>query len=269
MGADRDRPRPLAGRLVVVTRPRRQAPDLAEPLVALGARVLVAPAVSILPPTDPTPLEGALSEIQRYDWIVFTSANGVEEVARRLEAAGRGPEALAAARVAAVGPGTRSALEGRGVSVELVPAVFRVEALVEALVEFESPRGKRFLLPRAEVANRILPKRLREEGGEVTEVVAYRTVPDGEGAAAAREALRRREVSYVTFTSASTARGFVGAVGAHGIREGQPPARIATIGPETSAAVREEGLVVDVEAEDHTVAGLVRALLEDATSSGP
>lgn len=261
-----DGARPLEGRLVVVTRPRRQAADLAEPLAALGARVLGAPAVSIHPPVDPSPLEEALSNLQQFDWVVFTSANGVEEVVRRLDAKGSGPGALTPCRIAAVGPGTRSALEERGLPVELMPETYRVESLAEALVGAEDPRGKCYFLPRAEKANRILPKRLREEGGVVTEVVAYRTVPEGEGAEAARQALLKGEVHYVTFTSASTAHAFVGAVGAEVIRKGQPPARIAAIGPETSAAVREEGLDVQVEARDHTVAGLVAALRMDAST---
>ncbi|MCZ6689980.1 MAG: uroporphyrinogen-III synthase [Planctomycetota bacterium] len=248
--------RPLSGQCVVVTRPKRQAAELSEPLASLGARVIEAPAISILPPDDPVPLEDALLHLDRFDWIVFTSINGVEEVIRCLGAGAA--SALATCRLAVVGPGTRSALEQIGVKVEHMPESFRVDTLAHDLSA--AARGARFLLPRAERANPILPDVLRREGGVVTEVVAYRTVPEEGAADRAREALRQGEVTIITFTSASTVRGFVRQVPGDEIRRASPPPRIATIGPETSAAVREQGLEVHFEADPHTIDGLLSTI---------
>lgn len=256
--------RPLAGRRIVVTRPRPQAGDLTRRLAELGAEVMEAPAISIHPPDDPAPLESALAGLARFDWVVFTSANGVEEVARRLEAIGAGLAPLSGCRVAAVGPGTRSALERRGVEVEIVPEAYRVDALAEALLALGTLEGVRFLLPRADRANPILPEMLEGAGADVTEVVAYRTVVDPAGAVAVRAALEERGIDWITFTSASTVRSFVAKVGIEAIRGGSPPARIATIGPETSRAARQEGIEVHAEADPHTIDGLVAALIAEA-----
>ena len=214
--------RPLSGQCVVVTRPKHQAAELAEPLASLGARVIEAPAISILPPADPGPLEDALRHLDRFDWIVFTSINGVEEVIRRLGAGAA--SALATCRLAVVGPGTRSALERIGVKVEQMPDKFRVDTLADNLSAGGAAREERFLLPRAERANPVLPDVLRREGGVVTEVVAYRTVPEEGAADRAREALRHGEVSIIIFTSASTVRGFVRQVPSDEIRRASPPA---------------------------------------------
>lgn len=257
--------RPLEGMRVVVTRPRPQAAEITARLVEMGAEVIEAPAISIRPPDDPAPLEAALADLDSFDWVVFTSANGVGEVARRLESIGSGAAALCRCRVAAVGPGTRRALERVGVQVDLVPESYKVEALAEALVARGGIEGVRFLLPRADRANPVLPEVLEREGAIVSQVVAYRTVHEMEEAEAVRAALEAGEIDFITFTSASTVRGFVARIGIDAIRRGSPPARIATIGPETSRAARAEGLDVHLEADPHTIDSLLSLIHSPAT----
>ena len=258
---------PLAGKTIVVTRPRPQADEIVERLEAEGAEVVLAPAISIRPPTDPAPLLDALRRLDEFEWVVFTSANGVDEVARRLEEEGLGLDRLAARKVAAVGPGTRRALEGRGVEVALMPHTYKVDSLARALAGHADVTGVRFLAPRADRANPVLTEILERAGAEVTAVIAYETVEE-RGGETARPLLEGRRAHYVTFTSASTVRGFVGQVGADVVRAASPPLRVASIGPETSRVAREEGIEVHVEAPEHTIPGLVAAILEDVAAGG-
>lgn len=240
-----------------MTRPRPQAAALVARLVALGAEVIEAPAIAIRPPDDPGPLQDALGRLAEFDWVVFTSANGVEAVAGRLESSGAGLEALSGCRIGAVGPGTRDALEERGVPVELMPDSYRVDALAEKIIEEWNVTGARFLLPRADRANPVLTEVLLRAGAKVTAVVAYRTVTEEKGADGARAALEGRCADYLTFTSASTVRGFAEQVGADAIRRATPPLSVVSIGPETSRAAREAGIDVHLEADPHTIEGLL------------
>jgi uroporphyrinogen III methyltransferase / synthase len=247
--------RPLSGRRVVVTRARAQASDFARALEALGAEVLQFPAIRIADPPDPAALRDALAAAGTFDWVVFTSANGVERAWSALRELGRDARALAGARVCAIGPGTAAALEARGIVPDLVPESFIAEGVVEALAAAADLRGARILLPRAEVARAVLPDSLRELGAEVVEVAAYTTVQDGADAEGVAARLRDGGVDLVTFTAASTVHNFVDLVGTE-----LGGARVASIGPITSAAARERGLEVAVEAEAYTIPGLVEAI---------
>ena len=247
--------RPLFGLRVVVTRPREQARQLIEDLQAEGADVLAIPLIRIDPPEDREPLRRCAERPDQFDWIVFTSANGVERFWEELEAAGRDSRALGGVAVCAIGPATGEALSRHGVRVDLVPEEFVAESAVAALAAAE-PRGKRVLLPRAEIARSVLPDSLRAMGAEVTEVAAYRTVPDEDGIRALKEALASGHVDVLTFTSSSTARNF-----AELVDPDVGSVRIASIGPITSATVRELGWEVAVEAPVHTAEGLKEALV--------
>jgi uroporphyrinogen III methyltransferase / synthase len=240
---------------VVVTRARAQASDFARALEALGAEVLQFPAIRIADPPDPAALRDALAAAGTFDWVVFTSANGVERAWSALRELGRDARALAGARVCAIGPGTAAALEARGIVPDLVPESFIAEGVVEALAAAADLRGARILLPRAEVARAVLPDSLRELGAEVVEVAAYTTVQDGADAEGVAARLRDGGVDLVTFTAASTVHNFVDLVGTE-----LGGARVASIGPITSAAARERGLEVAVEAEAYTIPGLVEAI---------
>ncbi|HEX5725185.1 MAG TPA: uroporphyrinogen-III synthase, partial [Longimicrobiaceae bacterium] len=235
---------------------RAQAAGFAAALAALGAEVVPLPTIRIVPPEDPEPLRRAAAEAGTFDWIVFTSVNGVERFWGALAETGRAAEGLGGARACAIGPATAGALEARGVRPAVVPSEFVAEAVVEALAAADDLRGRRVLLPRADLARAALPQGLAARGAEVVEVAAYRTVPDdGAGAEAARARLAAGEIDLVTFTASSTVRGFVALVGPELGR-----AAVASIGPITSATARALGLRVDVEAEEYTIPGLVRAI---------
>lgn len=246
---------PLSGRCVVVTRARAQASDLAAALEELGAEVVQFPTIRITGPADSGPLRAAALRAGEFDWVVFTSANGVDRFFAALREAGGDARALGGTRLCALGPATAAELEKHGLRADLVSETFVAEGVVAALSAATELAGKRILLPRAEVARAVLPDSLRRLGAEVEEVVAYRTVQDGSDAEAVRERIAAGEVDVVTFTAASTVKSFAGLLGPNVGR-----ARVATIGPVTSAAARELGLAVDVEAENHTIPGLVAAV---------
>ena len=234
----------LQGRRIVITRPAEKARRLADRLRSLGAVPIEFPTVKI-EPAESGPLDAALRALDTFDWIVFTSANGVEAVFARFAAAGKDARAVAARKVAAIGPVTAQALRAKGVEPSLVPGEYVDEAILDALGDV---RGKRFLLPRADIAREALADGLRGKGAAVTEVAAYRTVgvggppPDLSGADA------------VTFTSSSTVRHFL----ASGAAVGR--AKVVCIGPVTAATARELGLTVDAMATEYTEDGLIQAL---------
>jgi uroporphyrinogen III methyltransferase/synthase len=236
---------PLFGRTVVVTRAREQASELRTRLEQLGADVVELPSITI------EPVEFAVPDLAAFAWIVFTSANGVHAFfGSGLHAAGRDARALAHVQVAAIGPGTADALRAYGIVADLVPGRFVAEALVDAF-----PAGSgRVLIARAEVARDALPEGLARKGYDVDVLVVYRTIaapPDD--AALARV---RNGVDAITFTSSSTVTNFVDMVGLPA-----PQPLVVSIGPVTSETARSRGLRVDVEADPHTIDGLVTGLL--------
>jgi uroporphyrinogen III methyltransferase / synthase len=249
--------RPLHGSRVVVTRARAQASGLAATLRGLGAEVVELPAIRIEPRIDSEEVQSAIGSIRDYSLVCLTSPNGVRLLFEALLAEGLDARALAAATVAAIGPGTAHALAEHGVLADIVPERFVAEALVEALADVEVP-GRRVLVARAVEARDVLPDALRDRGAEVDVVALYETVreePDVEAVEAAQGA------DYVTFTSSSTVRNLTEALGERFPRD----ARVVSIGPVASEAARDAGLEVHVEAERHDVEGLVAALLADAT----
>ena len=248
--------RPLHGRRVVVTRARAQASSLAAALRALGAEAIELPAIRVEPRTDDAEVRTAVAAIGEYSLVCVTSANGARLLYEALESAGLDARALAGATVAAIGPGTARELAAHGIAADLLPERSVAEALVEALAETEV-EGRRVLVVRPATARDVLPDALRERGAQVDAVAFYETVreqPEPDAVEAARGA------DYVTFTSASTVRNLSEALG------GELPAgaRVVSIGPITSAAAREAGIEVAVEASRHDVDGLIEALLEDA-----
>jgi uroporphyrinogen-III synthase len=234
----------LVGRRIVITRPAEKARRLADRLRSLGAVPIEFPTVRI-EPAEPGPIDAALRALEGFDWVVFTSANGVEAVCARLQAAGKDARDLAQRKVAAIGPVTAQALGEHGVEPALVPAEYVAEAILASLGEV---RGLRFLLPRADIARDVLASELRARGAEVTEVAAYRTV----GAEGPPPDLAAADA--VTFTSSSTVRHFL----ASGARVGR--AKVVCIGPVTAATARELGLTVDAVADEYTEDGLIQAL---------
>jgi uroporphyrinogen III methyltransferase/synthase len=253
--------RPLQGEVVAVTRARAQASGLAARIRALGAEAVEVPAIRV----EPRPLAGelarAIDELERYSLVCLTSPNGAALLLDAMAERGRDARALARATVAAIGPGTAAELARRGIRADVVPERSVAEALVEALAEVPV-EGRRVLVARAAEARDLLPAALRSRGALVDVVALYDTVAEPLGEAG-RAALRR--ATYVTFTSSSTVR-FLCEAGGDGLLAAG--ARVVSIGPVTSAAARERGLEVHVEAERHDIDGLVDALLSDAAARG-
>jgi uroporphyrinogen III methyltransferase / synthase len=258
---------PLAGRTVAVTRARAQASELARRLAELGADVVQAPAIRIHPlpgpPLDPAP----------YELICLTSPNGVEGLFERLRSGGRDARSLAGACIAAIGPGTTRALREHGIEPDVVPERSLAESLVEAL---EGVEARRALIARAREARQVLPEALRARGIQVDVLDLYETLAEP---LAEEERRRALDADYITFTSSSTVRFFLEAASSHATASNPAatfanPAsralpltnRVVSIGPITSATLREHGIEPHVEASRHDIDGLIEVLVADATT---
>jgi uroporphyrinogen III methyltransferase/synthase len=252
--------KPLFGKRVLVTRAREQASALSGALEALGADCIEAPAIKIVPPASYGPLDTAIANLGGYDWLIFTSVNGVDHFLARLLAAGLDSRALGGRKLAAIGVATAGRLRQAGLIADIVPAEFRAEGIITVLSEHIKP-GTRILVPRAEVARDILPEKLTEMGAFVDIVTAYRTVSgDSDGAALASQ-LAAGDIDLVTFTSSSTVTNLLGLLGPAG-QELVAKAKVACIGPITAETCLENGIRPDVIAEEYTIAGLVKAIGE-------
>ena len=259
--------RPLDGRTIVVTRAATQAARFVELLEAAGARVLEAPTIAIEAPESWAPLDAALDAIETFTWVVFTSVNGVAMVDRRLAVRGLAWTALAAVRVAAIGPATADALGEHGVRVNVVPGEYRAEALAARLRDVVGP-GDRVLLARAARTRDVLPRDLKRFGADVVEVPAYRTRRAEDGAARLRQALVEGAVDAVTFTSSSTARNFAELFGEEERARLLRGVTVASIGPVTAATAAEYGLVTEVMPAEYTIRALALALADHFAAEG-
>lgn len=257
----RDPGAPLAGRSVVVTRAADQAGGLVAPLVALGAEVVVLPVIEVADPLDTDGLDDAIAHLERYDWIVLTSVNGVDRFVARLVERGRGVEALRIPSVAVVGSATAARLREIGVEPALVPADFRAEGLVRAFEEIACRPGLRVLVPRAAEAREVLPDALREMGCEVDVVPVYRLVTASPDPAVVAR-IAAGDVDAITFASGGTARRFLDLLGDSGfdVAAALAGVTIASIGPVTTHVLVSLGLHADVEAPESTSASLADAL---------
>jgi uroporphyrinogen III methyltransferase / synthase len=254
---------PLFGKRVLVTRPRRQAPELCRKLRERGAEPLLHPTIEIRPADDPSLLREAVDAASTYDWVVFTSDNGVEHFFSVLEASGRDARAFGKALIAAIGPSTAQALAKKGVRADLVPPAYKGEELAEAVLASCRERkivSPRVLLPRAKVARDVFPEAIRAAGGNIDVVTAYEThAPSDEAAQAIRTVLVEGNIHVITLTSSSTAENLSCILGAELPRllAGKV---VASIGPVTTATARRLGIDVAVTADEFTVPGLIDAL---------
>ena len=259
---------PLEGRRILVTRARHQAGRLSDELVRLGAKAIEIPAIEIVPPSTFAPLDEALKEPDRFDWLILTSVNAVKALRDRCAEFGIGLEGLRRWEVAAVGATTLRAMEDWGLQVSLSPREYVAESLVEALGERAS--GKRVLIVRAAVARDVIPDALRERGAEVAIAEAYRTVIPEESVQKIGELLRGSPPDAATFTSSSTVTNFFRLFRAAGIDERPEGMRAISIGPITSQTLHDFGWEPAAEADPHDIAGLVaatvRALAQDGFS---
>ena len=246
---------PLFGQRIVVTRAAEQSGELASGLRALGAQAIEFPVISLEQASDVGPMDAAIARLSAYDWVIFTSVNGVRFFMERLDSSKLDLRALRA-RICAIGPATKQALEDLHLKVDVMPEEYVAESVVSAL-RAENLNGKRILLPRAEFARDVIPVELAKLGAQVDVVAAYRNViPEGAREQAQAVFGDTHKPHWITLTSSSTVNNLVALVG----NEALAGVRLASIGPITSATIREHGLVVHAEARQYTVEGLIQAL---------
>jgi uroporphyrinogen-III synthase len=257
---------PLREMRVLVGRARHQAGALATELRRSGATVVEIPFIEIRKPRSFRALDAALTNLAAYDWLILTSANGVEAMWERMRKRGLSNTALNHLHIAAIGPATKKAIEERGGEVDVVPKEYVAESVVRSLKN--KVKGKRALLVRAKVARDVIPQELRKAGADVDVVEAYETVVPQTSRRRLRAALQQagRRPHIVTFTSSSTVRNFVELLGLGKRTRTRALAgiRMASIGPVTAATLREFGLPVDILAKEFTIPGLVQAIVADA-----
>ena len=253
--------RPLAGRAILVTRARHQAGALADRLRALGAEVLEIPAIQIVPPESFAPLDAAIQDLSRYQWLIVTSVNGARTLAERMRALKIEPAAFARLKIAAVGSSTAQALREMGLEIAVTPQEYVAESLIDAVGE--RVRGQRVLLARAAVARDVIPDALRSQGATVDVTDAYRTVVPEESVTQICTifSAARSIPDAATFTSSSTVTNFL-----HLLLEAGVPTpkamRAISIGPITSQTLRDHNWEPAAEADPHDLNGLVNALVQ-------
>ena len=264
--------RPLFGKRVLVTRPREQAADLVERLEAMGAAVIEAPMIRILPPEDYGPLDEACARAGEFDWIVFTSANAVDAFLDRLLAGPQDLRALGGVKLCVVGPATAERLTRRGLKVDLTPSEYRAEVVVRAMTGAGPVAGAKVLLPHADIGREIIADELRRQGADVTEVLAYRTAavePEREGEPDVYRMLLERRIDVVTFTSPSAVRGFVRLLGAEPAIDLLRATIVASIGPVTAEAAAQCQIESAVVPPIYTIPALVDAIVEYVQKQQP
>ena len=250
---------PLIGRTILVTRTRRQSSKLAAQLVELGAHVIECPTIDIRPPEDFAEVDAALGALGEFDWVVLTSPNGAGALIDRMAALGLDARALAGLKIAAVGPATADVLRSRFIEPDLMPEKFTTESLGEALAGGGLADGKRFLLARADIATNALPDVLGAAGADVRDVAFYRTVRPDDLPADALAALDEGRADWITFTSSSTVENFLALL--EGRDVSLEAVKLASIGPVTTQTLTDHGLSPAVEAEKHTIGGLIEAIV--------
>ncbi|HEX8894870.1 MAG TPA: uroporphyrinogen-III synthase [Terriglobales bacterium] len=258
--------KPLSGCCVLVSRAKKQAGALSSSLKELGCQVIEIPFIEIRTPPSYRPLDTALNNLATYAWLILTSVNGVEALFERMAKRKIDSSALAHLKVAAIGPATKKAIEKHGVAVRVTPKEYVAESVVRLL--HKRVKGKRALLVRAKVARDVIPRELRKAGATVDVIEAYETVVPKSSQRRLRAALAgKRKPHAITFTSSSTVKNFVSLLGVRGARAAlkkSPPhhgVHSASIGPVTSATLREFGLPVDIEAKLFDIPGLVAAIV--------
>jgi uroporphyrinogen III methyltransferase/synthase len=252
--------RPLRGKRIVVTRARAQASDLVRQLSDLGAECLEHPTITVVPPDDWSRLDLALDHIAAYDWLVFTSVNGVAFFFQRLFSRGRDVRILGGVSTAAIGPATAAKLREFGLTCDIVPENYRAESVVAAF-EKQGVAGRKILLPRAAEARPILPEQLSKMGAAVDDIPVYHTRAAAGNAERLVAQLETGAVDMITFTSSSTARNFKALLPRDRFDDLMRNVTIASIGPITSDTARKLGFDVHLTADTFTIPGLVAAIV--------
>ncbi len=250
--------KPLFGKKIVITRTEEQSEELQVLLKDLGANVITLPMIKIVPPSDYSALDSAIEGIDRYDWMIFTSVNGVKFFFSRLKEKKGDVRELKGIKIMAIGPRTREEIERQNISVDAMPEKFIAESVVSLFGE--DIKNKKILLPRARIARDVIPVELRKKGAHVDVVTAYETVLPDIKRGEIQSIFRKDRVEVVIFTSSSTVRNFVAIAGVknlHGMLKG---VKVACIGPVTEKTAKECGIKVDIVPEVYTMEGLVNAI---------
>jgi uroporphyrinogen III methyltransferase / synthase len=251
----------LNGKRILITRARSQALSLVQRIECLGGEVVEFPTIEIRPPESYGPLDQAIYQITNYNWLIFTSVNGVEQFLNRFEKLGKNIADLAGIEVGAIGPETAKSLMAAEIRLNLVPEQYQAEGILEALLS-KDVFGKRVLIPRAARARDILPETLRQRGARVDVVEAYQTVLPQADVAALCKLLRDRKIDVITFTSSSTATNFSVMLRDQDLPRLLSRAVIACIGPITKKTVEDLGMRPEIVSEEFTIPGLVRAMVD-------
>ena len=257
--------RPLFGKTIIVTRSRDQASEFSEQLIELGANVLEYPTINITSPDDFGPLDRELDSLESTDWLIFTSVNGVDAFFNRIFELGRDVRDLKGVKICSIGPSTTERIKGFHVSIDCQPPKYVAESVVEALKKVEELKGKRFLMPRTDIARSYVPEELRKLGAEVSDIVAYKTVLATDGDNIVLDKLKDGEVDIVTFTSASTVKNFVKIIGEDNLSAFKDNVQFASIGPITNESAEEMDIEISIKAEEYTIPGLVQAIVNKVT----
>jgi uroporphyrinogen III methyltransferase/synthase len=251
--------KPLFGRGIVITRPEKQADDLARLLINEGANPIHFPTIKIVPPPDWSDLDAAIKNLEDYNWLIFTSANGVAFFFERLFAKNKDIRDLKGVKICCIGPATAKQVESKGIRVDLVPKKFISEGILESFSGMNL-RGKKILIARAAKARDVLPARLKKSGAKVDVVTAYETINSGKKKNDLETLFKENQVDVITFTSSSTVNNFVKIMGRNfSLPKG---VKIACIGPVTEAAAARAGFSVDIHQEEYTMEGLVQTLID-------
>ena len=258
--------KPLFGKTIVVTRSREQASEFADQLHESGAHVIEFPTIEITKPDSIKPLDEAIKNINGYHWLVFTSINGVDAFFQRLFELGKDIRDLKGIKLCAIGPATEEGIRRYHLQVNCRPPKFVAESVVEELKKVTSIKGERFLLPRADIARSFLPEELQKLGGEVTDLVAYKTVMAQPKDINLLDKMKKGEIHMVTFTSSSTVRNFLQIIGEKDVAALNKYVQFVSIGPITTQTAEEMGLRVAIKAKEYTIPGLVDAILESTIS---
>jgi uroporphyrinogen III methyltransferase/synthase len=257
--------RPLFGKKIVVTRSRAQASDFVEQIESLGAEAVEMPTIRIADPEDFGPLDNAIATIDSFDWIVLTSVNAVGRFVDRLLERGGDIRDLKGIKICAIGAATADEVRKCRVRVDLIPPKYVAESIIESLQQVGEIKGKRFLLPRADIARSLLPDEIARLGGEAVEVDVYRTVLEEKADQAVIQRLVDGDIDLVTFTSSSTVRNFAKILGNDRLEKVKSAAQFASIGPITTQTAEELGIPIHTEAERHDIPGLVDAIIAHFT----
>jgi uroporphyrinogen III methyltransferase/synthase len=260
--------KPLAGKRILITRAREQSADFAAQLEKLGAEVIAFPTIEIVPPLHWGDVDRAMDRLKSYDWIIFTSANGVTFFWQRAKERGRNLRLPSTLKLCAIGPATADRLEKRRVSVHYIPKEFIAESILEGF-EKTAIRGKRILLARAEKARNVLPEGLKNLGAEVDVVAVYRTIRPRGGSKRLRRLLTEGEIDAIAFTSSSTVNHFAELLKNEDLKKLLKGIAIACIGPVTARTAKEWGWKVRIQPKQYTLPGLTRAIAEYYNLSNP